>query len=460
MKKLIFDKDLIQKYDVACPRYTSYPTAPQFSHAYTFVDYKRAIQESNHQQTPLSLYFHLPFCQTLCYFCACNKIASKNRQKGKDYLKILFQEIAMQSKLIDSTRVVKQLHLGGGTPTFVGDDGMRALMENINKHFTLASDTQGEFAIEIDPREVTPRSMHVLRDIGFNRISIGVQDFDFNVQKAVNRIQPEAMTLSIIEAVRKNNFHSLSVDLIYGLPFQSVATFEKTVKKIIEASPDRIAVFNFAYLPKRFTPQKRILKEDLPTPEEKLEILQNTIGLLDQAGYVYIGMDHFAKQSDALAMAKTNGTLQRNFQGYSTHGACDLIGMGVSAIGLVNNHYMQNTPILKNYEESIRANQFAHYRGFVMNRDDLLRKAVIVGLICYDTIDIPFIEKRFGIDFRDYFATEIAALEKFEEDGLIAWQDQKLQMMPKGRLLVRNACAVFDRYLQKSQQQANYSRAI
>ncbi|MGD8483688.1 MAG: oxygen-independent coproporphyrinogen III oxidase, partial [Thioalkalispiraceae bacterium] len=324
MSSIVFNPELIRKYDKSGPRYTSYPTAVQFSESFTADDYRSQIAKSNETTSPLSLYFHIPFCDTVCFYCGCSKVATKDRSKAQPYLDHVYKEMAMQSSLFDNSRQVEQLHWGGGTPTFISQDQMQQLMERTRQYFNLLDDDSGEYSIEIDPREANTETISLLRSIGFNRMSLGVQDFNPEVQKAVNRIQSEAQTREVIEAARDCGFHSVSLDLIYGLPHQSVGSFDETLDKILELSPDRLSVFNYAHLPEMFKPQRRINVEDLPVADEKLAILQHCIEKLTAAGYEYIGMDHFAKPDDELAIAQRNKTLYRNFQGYSTHADCDL----------------------------------------------------------------------------------------------------------------------------------------
>ncbi|MGE5153448.1 MAG: oxygen-independent coproporphyrinogen III oxidase, partial [Bdellovibrio bacteriovorus] len=368
---ITFDLDLIRRYDQSGPRYTSYPTAVEFSEAFDRAAYQRACARSNASRRPLSLYFHIPFCDTVCFYCACNKIATKDRTLAPPYLERLHREIELQADLFDRDRRVEQLHWGGGTPTFLSHAQMEGLMEQTRRHFRLADDGVGEYSIEIDPREADGATVALLRRLGFNRMSLGVQDFEPRVQTAVNRIQSEAETLEVLEAARAEGFRSISVDLIYGLPFQTVESFLRTLDRVVAFAPDRLSVFNYAHLPERFKPQRRINAAELPAPEVKLDILQATIQRLTDAGYVYIGMDHFARPDDELALAQQAGTLYRNFQGYSTHADCDLIGLGVTSIGKVDNTYGQNRRGLEEYYADINAGRLAVFRGIELNRDDL-----------------------------------------------------------------------------------------
>ncbi len=456
-----FDPDLIRRYDTAGPRYTSYPTAVEFRQRFTDADYRACAMATNSETParPLSLYFHLPFCDTVCFYCACNKVVTKNRSRAAPYLAHLFREIEMQAALFDRSRPVDQLHWGGGTPTFISHDEMRALMQKTARHFTLRDDDSGEYSIEIDPREVSVETIDLLRGLGFNRLSMGVQDFDPAVQQAVNRIQTEAETWAVMNSARASGFRSVSVDLIYGLPFQSVASFTRTLDKVIAAGPDRLSVFNYAHMPELFKPQRRIIAADLPSPAEKLAILQVVIERLTQAGYVYIGMDHFAKPDDELAVAQRSGTLYRNFQGYSTHSGCDLVAMGVTSIGKVGDTYSQNLKTLDEYYAAIDADRLPVWRGIQLDTDDRLRREVITQLICQFGLDITSIARRYGIDFADYFAVELAGLAAMRQDGLIALDEHNIRVLPAGRLLIRNICMVFDRYLRDKTEQ-RFSKVI
>ncbi len=461
----LFNETLIRRYDVSGPRYTSYPTAVQFHENFNAQAYKDAIVVSNTnsqnaaQPQPLSLYFHIPFCNTVCFYCGCNKVVTKDRSKAAPYLARLHKEIEMQAAVFNADRPVNQLHWGGGTPTFISHQEIEALMRVTRQYFKLHDDDSGEYSIEIDPREVTSETLSLLREIGFNRISLGVQDFDSQVQQAVNRIQSEEKTLSVISDARTLGFKSISVDLIYGLPFQSRDSFAKTVEKIVLASPDRVSVFNYAHLPEMFKPQRRISVEDLPSASEKLDILKLTMEQFSQSGYIYIGMDHFAKPEDELAVAQKNNTLYRNFQGYSTHADCDLIAMGITSINQVGNTYSQNVKTLDEYYECIDAGVFPIYRGIKLDADDLLRRAVITQLICHFDLDFEVIENKFNIRFSEYFATELNVFEPMIKDGLILMDNKKIQVLPAGRLLIRNICMIFDKYLAGAKPRA-YSKVI
>jgi oxygen-independent coproporphyrinogen-3 oxidase len=460
-QQLRFDSELIRRYDTAGPRYTSYPTAVQFHEGFHEAEYRAYSKASNDDPIPrpLSLYVHIPFCATVCYYCACNKIVTKNRARAAAYLERLTREIERQSQLFDHDRPVVQLHWGGGTPTFLSHAQMRALMNAIGKHFNLLPGDRGEYSIEIDPRSVTELTVALLRDVGFNRMSLGVQDFDANVQRAVNRIQSEEQTLAVMEAARRCGFKSINVDLIYGLPLQTVESFARTLDKVIAAAPDRLSVFNYAHLPERFKVQRQINAADLPSAAEKLRILQHTAERLTASGYVYIGMDHFAKPDDELAVAQRNGMLWRNFQGYSTHGDCDLVGLGVSAIGMIGDCYAQNVHDIAEYYRRIDGGHLAINRGVELSGDDSLRREVIMQLICHFVLDLRRFERAWQVGFWDYFAQERPRLEAMQLDGLIRLGDETLQVLPPGRLLIRNICMVFDQYLRKAPVR-QFSRVI
>ncbi len=455
-----FDLDLIRRYDESGPRYTSYPTAVEFSEAFDATAYGAACARGNASGRPLSLYFHIPFCDTVCFYCACNKIATKDRSLAPPYLQRLGRELELQSALVDSSRVVEQLHWGGGTPTFLSHDQILALMDVTRRHFTLAGDDVGEYSIEIDPREADAETVRLLRRVGFNRMSLGVQDFEPRVQAAVNRIQTEAETMEVMSAARAEGFRSISIDLIYGLPFQSVASFGRTLERILEFAPDRLSVFNYAHLPERFKPQRRINAGDLPAAEVKLDILQDTIGRLTDAGYVYIGMDHFARPDDELAVAQQSGTLYRNFQGYSTHADCDLLGLGVTSIGKVDNTYAQNRRGLEEYYADIDAGRLAVFRGIELTRDDEIRRDVITRLICHFELDMRAIEAAWGISFPEYFADAFPRLSSMAADGLLDLDADRIHILPRGRLLVRNICMAFDAYLAAKTGPIGFSKVI
>ncbi|MCF6298960.1 MAG: oxygen-independent coproporphyrinogen III oxidase [Thiomicrorhabdus sp.] len=458
-QKIQFDEALIKRYNQSGPRYTSYPTAVQFEEDFGIEDYKAAARRSNDSDRGLSLYFHIPFCDTVCFFCACNKVWTRDRSKTTPYLERLFKEIEMQSALYDPSRKVEQLHLGGGTPTFINNDEMKQLMDKTRQHFNLYDDDSGEYSIEIDPREANRESVKLLRELGFNRMSLGVQDFDPKVQKAVNRIQSQAETFEVLEAAREVGFLSVNVDLIYGLPLQTEKGFIRTLDQVLEAEPDRFSIFNYAHMPSMFPTQKKMKEADMPSSDEKLAILHATTERLLQAGYVYIGMDHFAKPDDELAVAQRNETLYRNFQGYSTHAECDLVGMGATSISLVNNTYAQNRKGLDEYYQAIDAGDLAVFRGVELTEDDELRRDVITRLISHFHINFASLEQQWNIRFKEYFAKELPMLTPMVEDGLMTLDDEDIYITAKGRLLIRNICMVFDAYL-KPGAENRFSKVI
>ena len=455
-----FDPQLIKRYDKAGPRYTSYPTAVQFGDEYTADTYKKFAEKSNQSAQALSLYFHIPFCDTVCFYCGCNKVVTKDRSKAAPYLERVYKEIEMQAKLFDHSRKVDQLHWGGGTPTFISHDEMRELMAVTRKHFNLHDDDSGEYSIEIDPREVSRESIKLLRELGFNRMSLGVQDFNPAVQKAVNRIQSREETLAALTAAREENFKSISVDLIYGLPLQTVESFDQTLDELIEISPDRVSVFNYAHLPERFKPQRRINEDELPPASAKLEIFKHCMEKLTNAGYVYIGMDHFAKPDDELTIAQNNGKLYRNFQGYATHADCDLVGIGITSIGTIANSFAQNVRTMDEYYEKIDKGELAIFRGVEIDHDDLIRREAIMQLICHFKLNFADVEQRFNIDFKDYFSAELERYKTMVDDGLITMDQQSIEVTSRGRLLIRNICMVFDRYIKPDEKTERFSKLI
>ena len=461
-----FDRALIERHNIAGPRYTSYPTVLQFSPQVDERAYREFAAASNEGDPPpdLSLYFHLPFCARLCYYCACNKVVTRKRELAVPYLERLQQEIALQGALYDRRRTVNQLHWGGGTPTFLSEPQMVQLMEATARHFTLAAGDAGEFGIELDPREIRPGTLRTLRDIGFNRASLGIQDFEPAVQKAVNRIQGESLTGRVMDEARAVGFRSVSVDLIYGLPFQTLATMASTLDKIVALDPDRVSIYNYAHLPERFAPQRRLDPLTMPGPSQKLDLLKLCIDRFTAAGYLYIGMDHFAKPTDELALAQARGTLYRNFQGYSTHADCDLVAMGMTAIGTVGGNFYQNIKELDAYEAALAEGRLPIEKGLVPSADDRLRRAVIMKLICQFGLRFAEVEQRFPLlagGFRAHFAPELARLEALADDGLLLLEPDGIRVTDKGRLLIRNICMVFDAHLAPAtQQQQRFSRAI
>jgi oxygen-independent coproporphyrinogen-3 oxidase len=457
-----FDAGLISRLSTSGPRYTSYPTADRFTDSFGYRDYLHAVADrrTRGNARPLSLYLHIPFCDTVCYYCACNKIVTKNREKAATYLAYLKREVAMQGALLADVNEVEQLHFGGGTPTYLSDAQMGELMDHLRRGFRFAPDNMGEYSIEVDPRTVSGERVHSLRAQGFNRISLGVQDFDADVQKAVNRIQPEEETRAIIAAARDAGFRSVSIDLIYGLPKQTPETMAATLEKVVAADPDRIAVYHYAHLPHRFKPQRRILEADMPDSDAKLRMLQLCIERLSAAGYVYIGMDHFAKPGDDLAIAQRQGRLHRNFQGYSTHADTDLVSCGVSAIGAVGATYSQNVKTLDAYYDALDRNELPVARGARLSMDDLVRRTVIQKLMCQFELSMSAIELAFPVAFRQYFADELARLEALEEDGLVSVNGDWISVTTRGRLLIRNVCMVFDRYLAAPACGPRYSKTV
>ena len=464
--QLEFDSGLIQRLSQSGPRYTSYPTADRFSDQFSSRDYLHAVNHLHARgaRHPLSLYIHIPFCDTVCYYCGCNKIVTKNRDKAITYLDYLKRELAMQGKLFAGFNQVEQLHFGGGTPTYLSDTQMGDLMQHLRRWFSFADDTKGEYSIEVDPRSVTAARIHTLRAQGFNRISLGVQDFDEQVQRAVNRIQPEQTTLDTIQAARDAGFRSISIDLIYGLPKQTLVSIAETLTKVIAANPDRIAVYHYAHLPHIFKPQRRISEEDLPSSDIKLEMLGLCIRQLNAAGYVYIGMDHFAKPDDELAVAQRQGLLHRNFQGYSTHAESDLIACGVSAISSVGMCYSQNTKTLDDYYDRLDQGELPIVRGYQLTMDDVLRRFIIQRLMCNFELSIRSLEQAYPIKFANYFRLELEALDELRAMGLLTIDSEWIEVTLKGRLLIRNVCMVFDRHLQQARQlysePLRYSRTV
>ena len=455
-----WDLELIRRYDLSGPRYTSYPTAIQFDPALSAQEMVQTGQQTSDLQTPLSLYVHIPFCAHVCYYCACNKVITRNRKKAQPYLDTVYQEMAQLADWYADDRIVEQLHWGGGTPTFISNEQMRELMQQLRQHFKLLDDDSGDYSIEIDPREADAETLQVLREIGFNRISLGVQDVELKVQEAVNRVQPVERVAAVLNEARRLGFRSINMDLIYGLPHQTLESFQKTLDTIIGLSPDRLSVFNYAHMPDRFRSQKHINAEHLPSPETKLAILETTIKTLMDAGYVYIGMDHFAKPDDELALAQNNGQLHRNFQGYTTHSDCDLVAMGVSAISQIGDVYYQNEHDIAAYTAAVEQRENAIKRGVTLSRDDRIRRAVINQLICHFALDMQQIESAFGLNFQDYFAAELAELEHFTQDGLIELTDHSITVTPSGRLLIRRICMAFDAYIPKQQPTQGFSRII
>lgn len=458
----MFEVDLekIKKYDKPGPRYTSYPTAPHFTESFTRENYLDEIIKTNYGEglPDLSLYFHLPFCDTLCYFCGCNMIITRNRDRVKDYIKYLKKEIDMVRTYILADRKVAQLHWGGGTPTHLKPDEINELASYIKESFQINDDSEN--GCEIDPRELTREHLEMLRKNGFNRISMGVQDFNEKVQKATNRIQPEDITRQAVQWVRELGFSSVNLDLMYGLPFQTLETFEVTLDKTIDISPDRIAVFNYAHVPWVKKHMALIHPEDLPAPEVKLQILKLTIEKLTKAGYVFIGMDHFAKPDDELAVALREKKLYRNFQGYSTHAGTDLYAMGITGISQLQNVYAQNYKTEKEYFDSINNEALPIARGYRLTDDDILRREVITNLMCNFELDFRQIEEKYKINFKEYFAWGLSNLPEMEKDELVSIKNNKIEVTPMGKLLIRNIAMNFDGYIEHKEDTAKYSRTV
>jgi oxygen-independent coproporphyrinogen-3 oxidase len=457
-----FERSLIERYDIAGPRYTSYPTALQFHEGFDEQAYRLHAHQSNEEliPRPLSIYVHLPFCDSLCYYCGCNKKITRHADHGIRYLKLLEREIQLQAGLYDNDRVVSQLHFGGGTPTFFDDDQLEKLMGQLASLFPFADPSEREFSIEVDPRTVSKARLERLLEMGFDRISLGVQDMDPKVQQAVNRIQDRKDTLDLISEAQNLGFNSVSVDLIYGLPLQKVETFQKTLDDIVNARPDRLAVYNYAHMPHIFRPQRLIRSEDIPSPETKLTLMQLCIEDLTQRGYVYIGMDHFALPDDELTKAQVAGDLQRNFQGYSTMKGSDLVALGVSAIGAVGDCYVQNYKDIPAWEEALTDNRLPVWRGLTLTTEDRLRRMVIGEIMCHGKLDFRQIERRFNIDFSDHFAAELESLDQLEADGLLILSANGLEVTDTGRLLLRAIAMAFDEYLQVETPQVRFSRVI
>lgn len=452
--------DLVKKYDKPGPRYTSYPTAPHFTEKFTAEDYVNEIVTTNYGENlpELSLYFHLPYCDTLCFFCGCNMIITRNRDRVKEYISYVKKEIDLLGKFLPPERRVAQLHWGGGTPTHLLPAEIGELASHINQSFNFKIDSEN--GCEIDPRGLTREHLEALRRNGFNRISMGVQDFDEKVQKATNRIQPEEMTRQVVRWIRELNFQSINLDLIYGLPFQTFKNFEETVEKIIDISPDRIAVFNYAHVPWMKKHMALIHKEDLPPAEVKLEILKMTIEKLTQAGYVFIGMDHFAKPNDELSIAMKQKKLYRNFQGYSTNAGADLYAFGITAISQLQNVYAQNNKTEKEYYTALNSEKLPVSKGYKLSKDDLLRREVIMKIMCDFELNYTEIENKYAIDFRKYFANGISNLSQFAEDELITLAGEGFTVSDMGRLLIRNIAINFDGYIERKEDTAKYSRTV
>lgn len=453
---------LIRQYDVAGPRYTSYPTADRFVEAFTAQDYALALEQRRSGAAalalPLSLYVHIPFCESLCYYCACNKIITKHHDRSAAYLRYLSREVDLHTKHMGVGQPVSQLHLGGGSPTFLSDAELRDLMGLLRRNFKLVPG--GEYSIEIDPRTIDAQRLDVLAELGFNRLSFGIQDFDPAVQKAVHRVQPAEQVFELVAAARARGFESVNADLIYGLPEQTPESFDRTLAQIVELKPERIALYAYAHLPERFKPQRRISSVEIPTAAAKVSMLARSMAAFMAAGYVYIGMDHFALPNDSLAVAKRQGRLHRNFQGYSTQPDCDMIGLGVSSIGRVGATYSQNAKTLEEYYDFLDQGQFPIVRGLALSRDDLVRRACIMALMCQGRLSYESIELAYLVNFKQYFAKELEALAAQEEQGLVVLEDSGIQVTDKGWFFVRAVAMLFDRYLQTDRTRTKFSKIL
>ena len=467
MSEVRFDRDLIRRYGGRGPRYTSYPTAPQFHNGFGEQQYRERAERSNtplnasdEMAPPLSLYLHLPFCRTLCYYCGCTKIITRNEPRAQRYLDVIQKEAALHGAMYDPSRQVEQLHLGGGSPTFYADEQLDELLQTLRREFTFAQPDQLQCSIEVDPRTCAPDRIRRLADMGFNRLSLGVQDFDTDVQAAVNRVQSREDTLALIDAARDNSFSSVSVDLIYGLPKQNPARFPATLDTVTQARPDRISLYSYAHMPQLFKAQKLIDETTLPDGSEKLALLELSIERLCAAGYEYIGMDHFALVDDELVAARETDHLHRNFQGYSTHAYCDLVSLGASAIGHVAHSFYQNEKNTNRYSEAVNEGRLPIVRGLQRDSDDILRDDVIQDLMCQGKLDFDVIEKQYDIDFTDYFADELEALKPLADDGLLVLEPRTVRITATGQLLLRAVAMVFDRYLREPVAEQRYSKVI
>jgi oxygen-independent coproporphyrinogen-3 oxidase len=462
MTELVINPDLLRRYDVSGPRYTSYPTADRFVEAFGEADYLQALEQRRDglagKAYPLSLYVHIPFCESLCYYCACNKIITKHHERGAEYLRYLEREVDLNIAHLGQGQVVSQLHLGGGSPTFLSDAELAQLMAMLRRNFQFAPG--GEYSVEIDPRTVTRERLAALAKQGFNRLSFGVQDFEPAVQKAVHRIQPAEQVFDLTAAARELGFESVNADLIYGLPMQTPETFERTLEQITKLRPDRIALYAYAHLPERFKPQRRIHAQDLPPAASKLVMLSSAMRVLMAAGYVYVGMDHFALPTDALAVAKRQGRLHRNFQGYSTQPDCDLIALGVSSIGRVGPTFSQNVKTLDEYYDLLNQGRLPVARGMALTRDDLVRRTVIMALMCQGSVLFESVELSHLVDFKTYFAPEMETMRSMQEQELLVMDDSGIHVTELGWFFVRGVAMVFDKYLQADKNRARFSKII
>ena len=460
MSRLFVPHEMLVRYDQAGPRYTSYPTAPQWTETFAAREFRAEIERTNQQANPppLALYTHIPFCESMCFYCGCNIIISGDTDHADPYAAHLFREAEWYQALMAKGRQVVQWHIGGGSPTFMRPDQLDRLLAGFRARFPFAPDA--ELSMEVDPRITSTGHLDVLKANGFNRVSMGIQDFDAEVQKTVNRIQPYELTRDFMAACRARGFNELNVDLIYGLPKQTLEGFGTTLDRVIATDPDRLSIYNYAHMPTVFKPQRRIHEEDLPAPQVKLDILNMAVQKLTGAGYVYIGMDHFAKPEDELAVAQRQGRLHRNFQGYSTHSDCDLVALGVSAIGKIGPTYSQNYRDLENYYDALERNELPIMRGLELNADDLVRRAIIQALMCHFELSKESFNVAYLIDFDRYFAAEMPELEDYAREGLLELSPQWITVTPKGRMLIRNICMVFDKYLRTKQEHARYSKVI
>ena len=452
--------DTLRRFDVPGPRYTSYPTADRFVTTFDAAAYEQALKQfmAADKAQPLSIYVHIPFCESLCFYCACNKIITKNHERAAEYLRYLRREIELHVDRLGVGQTVTQLHLGGGSPTFLSDDELTGLMDLFRRSFNLVPD--GEYSVEIDPRTVDEKRLEHIASLGFNRLSFGVQDFDPEVQKSVHRIQPAEQVFGLVDVVRRIGFDSVNVDLIYGLPKQTPQSFARTLQQVTELRPDRIALYAYAHLPQRFKPQRYIKAAELPAAPDKVGMLSAAISAFLDAGYVYVGMDHFALPEDALAVAKREGRLHRNFQGYSTQPDCDLIGLGVSAIGRVGATYSQNAKTLKEYYAVIDQGHFAVNRGLEVSAEDELRRDVIMSVMCQGALQYDAIGRSYGIDFKNHFASELEELKNLAAPGLLELHEDGLRVTDTGWYFVRAIAMVFDQYLQRHQNFGNFSKII
>ena len=456
------DAELLRKFDVSGPRYTSYPTADRFVETFGVEAYGQALVQRRTgtagMALPLSLYVHIPFCESLCYYCACNKIITKHHDRAAPYLRYLSREVDLHTAVIGQGQPVSQVHLGGGSPTFLSDLELRELMDMLRRNFSFSPD--GEYSVEVDPRTIDASRLDVLADLGFNRLSFGVQDFDPAVQKAVHRIQPVEQVFGLVAAARARGFGSINVDLIYGLPQQTPESFDRTLAQVNELRPDRIALYAYAHLPERFKPQRRIVTADLPSGGEKVSMLARSLAAFMGAGYVYVGMDHFALPDDALAVAKQQGRLHRNFQGYSTQPDCDLIALGVSSIGRIGANYSQNAKTMEEYCDLLDQGRFPVVKGLALSHDDILRRAVIMAIMCQGELQYEAIESAYLVDFKTYFANELKSLAGLREQGLVTFDDNGITVTAHGWFFVRAVAMVFDLHLQTDRTRARFSKII